>query len=568
MAAGRGVVRGVPEEVQRLSARRKRQGAWRLVGVALVAAMVVAAGCGSPQRGDQPGTGGPAAPQERVLVIAIPGDIQNLDPTLSSGDVATQEVMTNVYSYLINFALKQEGGRVVGDPDNFVGDVAESFSVSPDGTKVTFRLREGIKFSNGDPINADAVKFTYDRIFGQGGVTAYLTGMAAVDGADAVRKVDDRTIEFTLSTPNTLLFGNMAQFGHSILNPNVVKPHMTADDPWAHEWLKANTGGTESGPYMMESWEPGNQIVLVRNPNYWGEVKNDKVILKVIPDPSSRVAQLRAGAVDIAYDIPTKDLAGLEQDPNLTVHRNTTRAVAYIGMNSQAPPFDNKLVRQAISYAIPYDTILEQVLRGYGVQLTSPIPNGTPYHTDEFFVYRQDFDKARQLLRDAGFPNGFETTFTVRNDSAEAKEIAVWVQSALRQVGINATIEEMPGAAFTEKMQKRDHAFFYANQWISISNDPFYHVFWLLRSDCCNYARYRNDRVWELIDSFVLNTDEAARRAAALEIQRLAVDEAPWVFLFQPDHIIVTRSNVKGLVWYSADRYNRYDPIYKEEWGN
>ncbi len=278
--------------------------------------------------------------------------------------------MTNIYAYLLDFELEEgPDGRLTGNPDAFVGDVAETISISDDGSVATFNICPGLTFSNGDPLDANAVKFTYDRIFGQGGITAFLTGMAAVNSADAIRLVDDLTIEFDIATPNTLLFGNMAQFGHSILNPNVVQPFMTDDDPWAHEWLANNTAGTESGPYLLERWERGNQIVLAKNPNYWNAdaVQNDRVILQIIPDASSRLAQLQAGAVDIAIEIPTRDIAGLENDPNIKVERFTTRAVGYIGMNNTVAPFDNVQVRQAISYAIPYDVIINNVQNGFGI---------------------------------------------------------------------------------------------------------------------------------------------------------------------------------------------------------
>lgn len=508
-----------------------------------------------------------ASAQERTLIIAVANDIQNLDPTLSSGDTLTQEVLTSVYSYLIDFERYQNAdGDWIGDADSFVGDVAESFEFSDDGREVRFTIREGITFSNGDPIDVHAVKFTYDRIFGQQGVTAFLTSMAAVTSADHVRIVDERTIAFDLDVANTLLLGNMAQFGHSILNPNVVRPHMTDADPYAHEWLRNNTAGTESGPYVIERWDRGNEIVLARNPNYWGTVENDRVILKIIPDPSSRLAQVRAGSVDVAMDIPLKDMPALERDANVDVARFTTRAVGYLGMNNEIPPFDNVDVRRAISYAIPYETIIDNVLNGYGIQLTSPIPFGTPYHTDEFFVYREDHEEARRLLAAAGHPDGFSATFTIPAGNAEAREGAVWVQSSLRNIGIDLTIEEMPGAAFTERMQQRDHAFFWANQWISISNDPFYHVFWLLKADCCNYGKYRNDRVWELIDTYTLSVDEEARAAAAREIQELAVGEAAWVFLFQPDELVAKRTDIEGYTWYSADRYMRFQYLWSSNW--
>ena len=233
-------------------------------------------------------------------------------------------------------------------------------------------------------------------------------------------------------------------------------------------------------------------------------------------------------------------------------------------MNSNVPPFDNPKVRQAVSYAVPYETILNDVLNGYGIQLTSPIPNGTPYHTDEFFQYSNDPEKAKALLAEAGFPDGFETTLQVASGNQEGKETAVYVQQSLGEIGIKVTIQELPGAAFTEQLQKHELGFFFFNNWISINNDPFYHLFWLFRSDCCNYTNYNNARVWELIDQYTVSTDDDAREAAAMEIQQTIVDEAPWVFLYQPDDIAVMRSNVKEFVFYSPDRFKRFKFIYKE----
>lgn len=504
------------------------------------------------------------AQQQKILVIAQPSDIQNLDPTLSSADIPTQEMLTNIYLWLINYKIVERNGLQFGDADQFVGDLAESYTVSPDGKTVTFKLRPGLKFSNGDALTADTVKFTYNRIFDQGAVTAALTKMAAVAGKDSVQKVNERTVVFKVDKGNPLLFGNMAQFGHSILNMSVVKPKMTPNDPYAHEWLKANTNGNETGPFVLEKWAPGSEWVFARNPHYYGKPTwADRVIFKVIPDASNRLAQIKQGSVDVAYEIARKDLAALQNDKNVTVYRFPSRFVVFLGMNSKIKPFDNKKVRQAVSYAVPYDVILKEVLKGFGRQLTSPIPFGTPTHTDEFFKYKQDFAKAKALLKEAGFPKGFKATLAIASGSEEGKEVAVWVQSALRNIGVDVTIQEMPGAAFTEKLQKHEHAFFFFNNWISINNDPFYHLFWLFRSDCCNYTNYDNKQVWKLIDDFMLTTDRNARAAAAKRAQRIIVDDAPWVFLYQPDHVVVTRSNVKGYVYFSADRFTRYQYLQK-----
>jgi peptide/nickel transport system substrate-binding protein len=532
-----------------------------LSGLALLLSLLLV--CGTLVANATPGL---AQADNTTLIVAVASDMQNLDPTLSSADVYTQEMLTNVYEWLVDYDITEEAdGTQIADPNAFVGGLAEKFEWNDDGTAVTFTLRDGLKFSNGDPLTAEAVKFTFDRIFDQQGVTYGNMTMAAVSDKDHVKVIDERTIEMTVDTPNTLLFGNMAQFGNSILNPAVVEPHMTTEDPYAHEWLKANTTGTEQGPFLLESWEPGNQWVLARNPNYWGEPpKLERIIFKVIPDPASRLTQLQSGAVDIAYELPTTDILALEGDPNLQIIRYPSRFVVFLGMNEQVPPFDNKLVRQAISYAIPYETIVNEVLNGYGQQLTSPIPDGTPTHTDEFFVYSQDPAKAKELLTEAGFPDGFETTLAVASGNQEGKETAVWVQQSLAEVGITVNIQEMPGAAFAEQLQKHELGFFFFNNWISINNDPFYHLYWLFWSPCCNYTNYSNPDVHQMIEEFTLSTDQEARDQASLDAQQAIVDDAPWVFLYQPDFLLAMRSNVKGYVFYSTDRFTRYKSLYKE----
>jgi peptide/nickel transport system substrate-binding protein len=509
---------------------------------------------------------GHAQSDQNTLVVAVPGDISNLDPTLNSADIGTWEFLTSVYGWLIDYELvTRDDGSRFADANSFVGGLAEKFEWNEDGTKVTFTMRDGLKFSNGDPLDATDVKFTFDRIFGQQGVTVGNMALSAVPDADHIQMIDSKTIEITLDEANGLLFGNMAQAGNSILNPDVVGPYMTEDDPYAHEWLKSDSRGTEQGPYRLGSRDPGNQWVLVRNENYHGEpAKTERVVFKVIPDPSSRLAQLVSGAVDIALGLPTIDIPALEANPDITVHRNSSRTVAYIGMNNEVAPFDNMLVRQAISYAVPYETIVDSVMNGYAAQLKSPIPFGTPTHTGEFWQYEHNPEKARALLAEAGYPDGFSTIFEIAIGDPEAKESAVFLKQSLGEIGIDLTIQELPNAAFFGKLQKHELAFFFLDFWVSINNDPFYHVYWKLQHACCNYANYVNDEVNALIDEFTINTDEMARNAASRRVQEIAVNEAPWVLLYQPESILAMRSNVKGYVFYPSDEFTRYNFLYKE----
>ncbi|MGH2935268.1 MAG: ABC transporter substrate-binding protein [Gaiellaceae bacterium] len=499
----------------------------------------------------------------KTLIVAVPSDIQNLDPTLSSADTETQELLTNVYDWLIDYKVDAKGGQLFGEPNQFVGQIAKSYTWNKAKTVVTFHLRPGLKFSNGDPLDANAVKFTYDRIFAQNGVTAALTKMAAVKNANSITVANPTTVAFHMTKANTLLFGNMAQFGHSILDPKVVKPHETKADPYAHNWLSSHVGGTAQGPFVLQSWTPGSQWVLAPNPHFWGpKPKVNQVIFKVIPDASSRLALLKSGAVDIAYNLPLKDVKGLQSDSSVKIVNQPSRFVVFLGMNSKVKPFNNVKVREAISYAVPYQTIIEQVLQGYGRQLTSPIPFGTPTHTDEYFTYQTNIAKAKQLLAQAGYPKGFSTTMYVASGVDEGQETAIWVQQALKQIGINMQIQQLPGANFTARLQKHDLPFFFFNNWISINNDPFYHLYWLFDSACCDYTNYSNPTVTKAINANLLSTSTAARAAASLAIQKQVMHDAPWVFLYQPNWVLAMRSNVHGYAYYSADEFTRFGSIY------
>ena len=495
------------------------------VGLALIVAATAAAAAFAGSTGKS--KAGKQNVDTETLIVAVSSDIQNLDPTLSSADVATQELLTNVYDWLIDYKVVNRGGVPYGSPNEFVGAIAQSFSYNKNRTVVTFHLRKGVKFANGDPIDAAAVKYTYDRIFKQAGVTAALTSMAAVKDNNAVKVVNPTTVRFDLTKANTLLFGNMAQFGHSILNPKVVKPHDDGEGSLRPRLAQHQHDGTEQGPFLLDSWERGNQWVLNANPNYYGQ--KPKVEQDHLQGDPERVEPARAAAEGRRRHRLRPAAEGHQGAARATrtSKSSATRAASSSssGMNSKVQPLNNMKVRQAISYAVPYKTILYEVLQGYGRQLTSPIPFGTPTHTDEFFVYDTNIEKAKQLLKEAGYPNGFDTRSHVASGVEEGKETAVWVQQSLAQIGINVSIQELPGANFTSTLQKHELGFFFFNNWISINNDPFYHLYWLFRSDCCNYTNYANKKVWNAIDSNLLSDNASKRAAAADSVQKTIMSD-------------------------------------------
>jgi peptide/nickel transport system substrate-binding protein len=557
----------------RSSSRKTHRERFRLPGlsasgIAIMAAVAIA-GCGSSSSSggssSPSASSGSSSSADSTLIVAEPNDIQNLDPTESSGDTVTQEMLTNVYSWLNNYKVEDVNGQMEGNANSFIPSIAKSMTYNKSHTVLTFQIRKGLKFANGDPLTAKAVEYSYQRIFKQDGVTASLLGMAGVSKGTDVTMTGPYTIQFHISKANNLLMGNIAQFGNSILDPKIIEAKATKKDPYAHNYLADNVGGNAEGPYELQSWQPGVQFVLTANPNYtYGPApKIKKIIFKIIPNASTRYELLESGAVDIAYNLPLKDVAAAKSNAALKIYNEPSRYVVFLGMNSQDKPWNNVDVRKAVDYAVPYNTIIKQVLEGYGSKMTSPVPIGTPTHTDKFDVYNTDLTKAKQLLKAAGYANGFSTTLTVSSGDEEGQETAIYVQEYLKKIGINVTIDQVPGASYNAKLQAHQLSFFYFDNWISINNDPFYHLYWLFTSSCCDYTNYKNPTVDKIVNKELLEPASAARNAASVKVQKDIMADAPWAFLFQPNWVVAMRADVKGYVYFPSDTFTRYQYLYK-----
>jgi peptide/nickel transport system substrate-binding protein len=499
------------------------------------------------------------------LFVANNGDMQNLDPYTSSADTVTGDILTNLYAIPATFKLDgTHNGARFAQSTQFRGQVASGWQASKNGKEIVFAIRSGIKFPDGSPIDANAVKASLDRCFDVKAVGTFLFSMVGVTSKDQVDVLDDHHVRFTLPKPTSLLFGNMAMFyGSAIMNPAIVKQHATTADPTAQGWFKTHTA--ESGPYTLQNWNVGSGWTLAANPNFWEPVSIKTVQFQVIPDAQQRELLVKSGKVDLALGVPLKDVPSLRKDPSLNVVSLPTREVAFAGFDVTQKPFDNKLVRQAILYAIPYQTIMQQVLYGQGVQLKSPIPSGTPNSDFSYWHYNTDFAKAKSLLAKAGHPHGFSTQLDIQTGNPIDEQTASWIQQGLQKIGINVSINKQPSAAFTAQLQAKKHAFWFSStSWISINNDPLYHLYWLYDQSCCTYGNYLNPKVQKLVNTWVnAPLNDPKRVAAVRQAQKIIVEDAPWVFLFQTPQIYVTRKNVKGLVFYPTDLFLRYQYFTK-----
>ena len=503
-------------------------------------------------------------PKEKILVVAVDGDVDTFDPCCTTGSKNSQTAIQNTFDQLTQYAQVEktlpDGQKYVTvDTSKIMGMLAENWD--QDGNVVTFRLRKGLKFHNGNPITAQVIVDGYKRIFEQGGISSWLLIMASVTKPDAFTVVDDLTIKMTMATENNLVNLNNVMHNTSTVDPLEVQAHKTDTDPWAGAFFK-KTLPTGNGPFTLEEYVAGDRIVLKAWDDYpGGRAKLDKVIVKVVPDAAQRVLLLKRGEVDMVMVPPIKDLADLAKDPNIKVVTVPSNDNRMLEMNNSMAPFDNKLVRQAVAYAVPYDLLLKEVWMGYAQPLKSPIASGTPTSDFSFWKYDTDLEKAKAKLAEAGFPEGKglpPIKFSIRIGAEEDERAAVFIQDSLAKIGMKVDIEKLAFATFQEQESKRTlHLFI--DTWLSWVNDPYYHFSWIYSSTSpVVYTNYKNEEVDSLITKFTLwGGSQEERDTASRRIQELVVDDVPLVYLLAPNFNVAMRSNVSGYVYYN-DELNRY----------
>jgi peptide/nickel transport system substrate-binding protein len=497
------------------------------------------------------------AQSQKTLVIAVEGDVDTFDPAFSVGSTPTQTVAANVFEPLITPSvvdLKGPNGPYKGvDMDKLVGAIAESWQFDPkDPNTVIFKVRKGLKYTSGNPVTADDIVFGMRRIFESQSITTFLVGMGgAVTSAAQFKKIDEFTVSLTMKQGNTLTLKNMTLYNAAPVDSTQVKANATTADPWALDWFKKNQGAG-TGPFIFDSYTPGDKIALKANPAYYrGKPKLDSVVMKIVPDPSQRILLLKSGAVDMADQVPVRELEGLKASPNIQVLSFPSTNQDRLIMHNKMAPFDNKLVRKAVAQAIPYELIVKQVYQGYARVPVGPIENGMPTSDPSSWPIKTDLAKAKATLTQAGFKDGKglpAIKLSVRIGNEEWEREAVIIQDALSKIGMNVTIEKLPFASFNEQQQagKLQLAI---DSWISWVNDPYYHMFWNFYSKSpSNYGAYLNPQVDKILDENMLAKNPTTRAASSRRAQKLIGADLPQVFLASPNFNVVLSKKVTGYV--------------------
>ena len=464
--------------------------------------------------------------EETEFIFAHPGPIRTLDAPVT-WFISTHWLANLLYDCLI--------WRTV-DGSGYVGQAAESWE-NVDDTTWRFNLRPGNTFHNGEPLDAAAVKWNIDRVRTR---EDFMVQPQWVDVAEVI-VVDETTVDIKTVGP-TPYFEFIVSFnGCELLPPGYV------EEVGDVAFSRAPIG---SGPYVLSEFTESDRYVFEAWDDYWGgRPAYDKIVWKIIPSPAERVQLLRTGVIDLAVGLGTEEFNALDGSEGVKVVRAPSKNMAYVGMNNSIAPFDDVAVRQAVSYGVDYDDILENVYKGDARRLHGAIPNGSAVSLGAEVGYTQDTAKAQEILASSSYDGG---TVTLSIDSAKAEHqlIAVRVQSALREIGMDVEIETLQSPVFAERKVGKQLQMF-VDELLAWIDDPNYQLSLTLESGVFgNYADYSNARVDEIITDGWAEQDPAARRAIFEEAQRLISEDAPWVFLAQPDFKFAMREDVDGFVLY------------------
>ncbi len=498
-----------------------------------------------------------AQTRAETLRYVTGASVNTLDPNIPGSTRESFGLSMSTYDRLVAFGRKQLNGKWVFDLDTITGELAESYDVSPDGLKITFRLRKDAKFQDGSPVTAEDVKWSLDRC-----VTAPILGKAqlltgSLTSADQFKVIDPLTIEVTLPKPDKLALPNLATVYPIIINSKLAKAHATAEDPWALNWTKENAAG--SGAYIVETFKPGEQVIAKRN-EAWNRGTPDKpasfkrLIIQSVPEPATRANLVERGDADLVIDLQASDVQSLEGKGKLKVISTPQyNAVTFVSMNNTIPPFDNVNVRRAVASALPYDDMFKAALFGRGAPLYGatwadgkPPSGGYPIPQP----IKLDLEKAKAYLKDAGMPDGFSTTFSFNvGQAATAEPMAALVKESLGKIGIKVDIQKLPDAQMSTAINEKKLPFFTESivAWLP-STDYFYRNFYT-NNQRWNYSSTDNAEIEKIAQAARFEPDKAKYEQQGKEMNTIAFDQMFQIPLWQPAQDAVMAPSIDGYVY-------------------
>ena len=548
----------------------------KLCALLLAATMVVMTGCGGKSGGDATtaaGQGGQAESQTETtagaevaegesvsqqtdIIGAVNVDFTTMDP-VDTSDTLSGGVQRLIMDGLFGF----------DDDMKIIPMLATEYTANDEATQFTIKLREGISFSDGTPWNAEAAIANFDKWADKSLGLKRTTLLCNI--LDTVTAVDDYTIDVKLATPFGAFIETLAHPACVIMSPKVIAEGVTA-------CAEAPVG---TGQYTFKEWIQGDHLTVELNPNWWGydadicggtpladkDAGFKSITLKPVPESATRTAMIQSGDAQMIWPVPDENLAGLKTDPNVIVSQDEGLVVRYLMMNNQKAPFTDKRVRQAINYAINKDAYCAVVKNGNAVPGTSVIAPKLQYYKGND-PYPYDIEKAKSLLAEAGYPDGFKTSLLFANTSANMKQ-GEFLKQQLAEVGIDLELKSLESAIVNEKVQDTDapgaeaEVDMYIIGWSSSTGDADWGIRPLLAKESeppmsYNISYFENDELDGYLQDGLNTADRDKRAEAYAKAQDLIWEETPLVCLATDKNSLATSNKMVNVKMFADNCLN------------
>jgi len=484
---------------------------------------------------------GPASAEIKELVIGIGIDADTLNP-----QEQTTTLPQNMCDLIYDNLLYQ-------DPEGKLHPrLVEKYDVSSDGLTYTLKLRQGIKFSDGTDLNADAVKLTWDRILDP---KMRVPLRFAVGMVEQVTKVDDLTVTIKLKYPFAPFTPSLSMSLCAPISPAAIQKY--GEDVRQHP--------VGAGPYVVSEWVKGDRIVMVRNENYWGEKPTvEKIVWKIVPDDNTREAMLRAGQIQVCYKPVPSDVAALKADPKITVEMPLDTRTIFMGLNCQKGVTTNKLVRQAFNYAVDKKAICEKVLFGTAEPMEGPVSPKVFGYFKMDKQYNYDPEKAKALLKEANFD--FNQTVIMRTPNGRYlfdKQVSETVQSFLQAIGVKTKLSTYDWPTYVAGLLKpldQTELEVFLLGWGPLVLDADMGLYGQFTCEVnppkgLGSAFYCNPEYDKLMKVSREEQDVEKRAALLKQASEMVWDDAPWLWLHVEKFVIAYSSKIQGMVVTPTEKF-------------
>lgn len=460
--------------------------------------------------------------ENQTLIIGADAEPAGIDPHKSTS-FSSARVTTKIYESLVQ----------TDENMNVIPSLAKSWE-NPDDSTYVFKLKQGVKFHNGREMTADDVKYSFERILNPDNACIAKSYFKKVT---EINVIDEYTVEFKLSEPYAPFMSYLTSVYASIIPKEVVEEN--------GDLMQVACG---TGAFMLDEWIPDNQMTLIKNPEYHveGQPKLDSVVLSVLPDESSRLAALRTGAVHLTT-LGSQNIELVEKNEDVIVKSYQSKNYTFLGFNMNIEPFNNVKVRQAMSLAVDREELAKIVYNGEAV-VSGPVPPAygkwaLDVENNQYF--KQDIEKAKALLKEAGYEDGFEVEITVPSSYAEVVSTAQVLIQQFEKIGITATIKQLEIGQYVDAWKTTDHQVMAGLNGSGTDPDRAISFFFNTEGSA-NVWGYSDEVFDELTNEGKVTVDPAKRVELYLKAQERLFEQSPNIFFNAPMKYYFVRSNIEG----------------------